>query len=193
RIYVSGSNVIAQGFAGAVPPGVSAPFTEVQVSGNILGSGGQLNLWFSQAGGTPSKLGTMLSARIQTTDGAATITAPAGWQLALDEPAQAGGGTARVLTYHYLNNPSGIGSPASAPMTAPPALRRAPVLAAAAAVLPAVVTGGGRLAAPAAAPGPRIIGGPAMAPGDGRALFTSSNTGATIKGKIAEYSTPPGT
>src|SRR6266702_4341590 len=125
---------------------------------------------------------------------ARTSSAPAGsCPCGSPKTAQAGAGTARVLTYHYLSNPGGIGSPASAPMTVPPGLRRAPALAAAVSVLPAAVTTGGHLTAPAAVAGPQIIGGPAMAPGDSRALFTSSNTSATIKGKLSEYSTPPGT
>jgi len=38
-----------------------------------------------------------------------------------------------------------------------------------------------------------ILGGSPVPPGDGRATFISSNASAVIKGKITEYSTPPGT
>src|SRR5262249_56606372 len=87
RLYVSGSNVVITGYASSsAPAGTSAPFTEVQNSANILGTAGVLPLWFSQAtaSGSGSQLGSLLVARIETTDGTATITAPSRWVLASD-------------------------------------------------------------------------------------------------------------
>src|SRR5262249_25325403 len=87
RLYVSGSNVVITGYAASsAPAGTSAPFTEVQNSANILGTAGVLPLWFSQAtaSGSGSQLGSLLVARIETTDGTATITAPSRWVLASD-------------------------------------------------------------------------------------------------------------
>ena len=183
RIYVSGSNVVAQGFAASsAPPPVSAPFTEVQVSGNILGASGALPLWFSQAGGTGtqgSQVGSLLVARIETTTQAATITAPAGWLLAADESSGVGTGVTRVLIYYYPDNPGNLGAPA-------------PVVAGGAAGGPprALAFASGAMARA------RFTANPGVSTGNVAATpitFTSSDSSATIKGKLAEYSTPPGT
>lgn len=199
RIYVSGSNVVATGTASTGGgQGVSAAFTERQQSANILGAGGQLPLWFSETsggpgpGGTgaPSLPGSMLSARIETTDGTAVITAPPGWTLRVDVAAANTTGTARVLIYDYLNSPGGLGGPASAPMAIPPGLRSAAALTAGPGLTGGTVISGGVAAPGTALRGPSIAGGPAVAPGD--TVFSSSSL-ATIKGKLFEYTTPPGT
>src|SRR5262249_11331954 len=108
--YGSGSNVVAWGCPGSAPSqGSSSAFTPVQLSLNNAGTAGVLSLWFSQAGGVPSARGSLLVARIQTSDGTATITPPAGWVPASDKAAASATNTSRVLTYYYANNPGGIG------------------------------------------------------------------------------------
>jgi hypothetical protein len=142
RIYVSGSNVVAQGYpAGSVPGGTSSAFTERQGSLNHAGVSGSLSLWFDQGGGAVSLAGSMLSARLECSDGTATFTAPAGWQLDQDIPADpASTTTSRAMVWSYGSNPGGLYG------TSPTA-----------------------------------------------AVFTCSNTAASFKGKIFEYTTPAGT
>lgn len=204
RIYVSGSNIVAQGFASSGGgQGTSAAFTEVQVSNVITMAGGTgtLGLWFSETTGGPaaggaglaSQVGSLLVARIETSDGTATITPPAGWQLAYDIAAANTTGTTRLLQYHYLNNPGGLGGPAAQNwvLQVPPGLRRPAHLVAASAVLPGLP--GQALTPGIPRPGSVILGGMLEAPsGGGLVVFTSTNTSATFKGRIAEYSTAAG-
>jgi hypothetical protein len=216
RVYVSGSNVVVQGLpggGGGPPPGTSLPFTFVQTSANNAAASGVLALWFGETSGgpgpgglgLPSQVGSLLVARLQNNDGTATITAPPGWVLVADHPAQATTGTARALTYAYLNNPGGLGSAVTAPTILPAGLRRNPPGSAAGAYAAALaVTGGpsglGRPAAPVPAGGPLVIlhgansqpGSGTPAPVTGAVVFTSSNTAAPFKGRLVEYSTPAG-
>lgn len=193
RVYVSGSNVVAWGYpASSAPAQVSAPFTEVQVNQNLLGVAGVLPMWFG-AGGAPSTRGNLLIARIETSDGSATITpSDPNWQLVSDVPAGAGTPTARVLTYWYPNNPGGIGGQGSAQLIARPAHRVTPVPAA----VPALV-GGGVMQGGSTAPARVHVQAPAVIAGTivpaNTATFTSSNPSATLKGKLAEYSSGAGT
>jgi len=178
RVYVAGSNVAATGFAGAGPPG-SAAFTETQASANFSGASGALPLFFSQPGGTGSAAGTLLAARLELSDCSMTVTPPsAAWVLAAEGKAGSSGGQARAQIWVNLNNGGGLGAPGQSadlpggsqifPRRVPPGQRRR-----------------GRAAAGSA-------GGASAAAGTPQ-VFTYSNAGATVKGKIHEYATPAGT
>src|SRR6266568_3661876 len=193
RYYVSGSNVVTQGFpaSGGAPPGTSAAFTEVQASSNTIATGGVLPVWFNQTGGKASVRGSMLSARLETTDGSATITPQdPNWQLAFDQPAQAGTGTARVQIWHYFNNPGGIAGPGIAQNFSKPNVG-APSPAKSGGSGTRYVSGGTVTQLPGQVQAPQVIVG-TIVPAN-PVVFTSSNTSATFKGKLFEYSTPTGT
>lgn len=192
RIYVSGSNVVAQGYpaAGVAPPGLSAAFTEVQQSSNTTAVNGVLQVWFNQAGSAASTRGTMLSARLELTDGSAVITPQdLNWVLDADIAAQPGAGTARVQIWRYSNNPGGIAGPGIAQdFIHPNAAQR----------MPAVTGGSGTsYIAPTATAGmpsrvqsPQLISGTVVPANP--VVFTSTAT-TTFKGRLFEYATPSGT
>jgi hypothetical protein len=192
RIYVSGSNVVATGFAGGgapPPPGSSSSFTPVQTGVNIGANQGVLNLFLP----SPSAVGTMLLARLVTTDQGATITAPAGWVLVADQSSGTGTGVTRAMIWAYYNNPGGLATAGSTAAI----LRGVPQPAAPGAATPPSTTGGPRVpgaasAAPGGGGGGLILGGAQVASG-GAVTFTSSNTGTPFKGKLTEFSTPAGT
>ena len=192
KVYVSNGNVVAWGYpAGSAPAGVSAPFTEVQVNQNLLGTNGVLPMWFG-AGGAGSTRGNLLIARVECTDGTAAITpSDPGWQLASDISAAASTSTTRVLTYWYPNNPGGIGGQGSAQVLRRPG-RPAPVFPMASPRGTSILAGG---PAPIRAAGltqsPAVIAGTVVPAAT--ATFTCSNPAATIKGKLAEYSSGTGT
>lgn len=202
RVYVSGSNVVASGFpSSGSGQGASAPFTERQDSGTLASPGttGALQMWFSQAGGMASAVGSMLSARLTLADNTAVVTPPnANWVLAHDEQASAGT-SIRVQTWHYLNNPGGLGGPAQANLIVPAGLRRAAAQThAASAYAAAQVNLGGTgahharpVTSTAWAPGePSLIPGGPVAPSD---IVFTNNTGVVMKGRLTEYTTPAGT
>jgi Putative Ig domain len=193
KIYVSNGNVVAWGYpaAGGAPPGISAPFNEVQQSSNTTGVNGQLLVWFNQTGGAASTRGTMLSARLELTDGSAVITPQdPNWVLDVDAPAQAGSGTARVQIWRYFNNPGGIAGPGIAPNLA----------RVSSGLRPQVATGGRgtgyvsgsttQAGLPSRTQVPQLIAG-AIVPAN-PVVFNSTVT-TTFKGKLFEYATPSGT
>jgi hypothetical protein len=192
RIYVSGSNVVTQGFpaSGGAPPGVSAPFTEVQQSANTTGAAGQLLVWFNQTGGAASTRGTMLSARLELTDGSAVVTpADPNWQLAVDFPAQAGSGTARVQIWHYFNNPGGIAGPGIAQNFIRPNIGdRSPVKFGSSGT--GYTSSGRQSALPSRTQAPLLISGTVV---PANPVVFNSTAGFIFKGKLFEYSTPTGT
>lgn len=197
RVYVSGSNIVATGLISTTP--TSAAFTEVQASQAISSAGGTglCGLWFNQNGGAPSQVGSALVARLESNDCSQTITAPPGWVLAADAKSGALNGQARAQVWVYLNNPGGLGGP-----QAPSGLVRGaaatpgfgqprPAVTAAPALTGAQLTA-------YAPPGPVLsTAGPgpleAPAPPVTTQIFTGSNSSATLKGKLHEYSTPAGT
>jgi hypothetical protein len=175
RIYVAGSNVAATGFAGAGPAG-SAAFTETQISLNFSGAAGSIPLFFSQPSGRGSAAGTALAVRLELSDCAMTVTPPnASWVLAAEGKAGAAGGQARAQIWLCLNNPGGLGAPGQASPDSQPLARRA---------------------APQGRRRSRAVsgsaGGIAAAAGTPQ-VWTYSNAGAIVKGKIHEYATPAGT
>jgi hypothetical protein len=192
RIYVSGSNVVAQGYpASSAPQGTSSAFTELQSSLNTLAAAGVLPVWFGQAGGVASTRGTMLSARLEMTDGTATVTpADPAWVLDSDIAAAAGLFTSRVQIWRYSNNAGGIAGPALAQVITP-ASARAGVQAAYGGQGTGVISGAWQGAAPVRAAAPQVIAGTVVPANP--VIFTSTNTSAILKGKLFEYASGAGT
>jgi hypothetical protein len=193
RVYCSGSNVVTWGYPSSSAPvtGTSAAFTEKQSSGNTLATAGVLPVWFNQAGGVASTRGTMLSARLETTDGSATVTpADPSWVLDADIAAAAGGSTSRVQIWRYSANVGGIAGPALA-QVATSATARAPAGGRYGGWGTAVISGAPQGAAAAGVQAPQVIAGQVVPANP--VIFTSSSTGATFKGKLFEYSSGAGT
>jgi hypothetical protein len=218
RIYVSGSNVVAQGYPAGSPVGgggTSSAFTERQGSLNHAGLSGVLSLWFDQGAGAASLAGSMLSARLECSDGTATFTAPPGWQLDQDIAANpASTTTARAMVWSYAANPGGLcGSQSYTATNASPCVLTVTGAAPAngtpvnlSGSLPTgftantvyyVVASSGSTFELAATVGGAAIGSTTAVTTGGilafPQVFTCSNTAAAFKGKVFEYTTPAGT